>query len=408
LSKPVRVALRSRSRPEPEADTLSRRVGIIINGATGGLARHQHLAALLALRAEGGLVLSNGDRLVPELMLVGRNDERLRTVAAQINAERWTTDLDGALSDQEHDVFFDAAATAGRFSVVRRAIRSGKHVYCEKPVASTLQEATELVCAARDAGVKNGTVQDKIFLPGFRKLKMLRDSGFFGRVLEVRLEFGRWIFDGEQQRAQRPSWNYRKADGGGLILDMFPHWRYMIEHFAGKITAVNCTCRTHIARRRDEGGRPYAVDVEDSAFAHMELEGGAIATVNSSWCTRIRRDDIIVAQIDGTRGSAVATPHDCWTQSDVNTPSPVISVGSRQPQDFYAQWLAVPDNSEVTNSYRAGWELFLRHVADDEPFAFTLLEGAKGVQLAELSYRANAERRWIDVPALNVGAPATH
>jgi len=385
---------------------LSRRIGIIINGATGGLARHQHLAALLALRAEGGLVLADGDRLMPELTLVGRNEDRLAAVAAQIDAARWTTDLDGALSDPANDVFFDAAATAGRFAVVRNAIRAGKHVYCEKPVAGTLQDAMELVRAAQAAGVKSGTVQDKIFLPGFRKLRMLRDASFFGRILEVRLEFGRWIFDGEHQRAQRPSWNYRKADGGGLILDMFPHWRYMIEHLAGAITAVNCTCRTHIARRRDEGGRPYAVDVEDSAFAHVELEGGAIASVNSSWCTRVRRDDIIVVQVDGARGSAVATAHDCWTQSDVNTPSPTISVEARQPQNFYQQWLAVPDNSAVTNSYRAGWELFLRHVADDEPFPFTLLEGAKGVQLAELSYRANAERRWVNVPALNVDGPA--
>jgi predicted dehydrogenase len=386
--------------------SLTRRVGIIVNGATGGLARHQHLAALLAMRTEGGLTLSGGERLVPDLIFVGRDENRLRALAAETGVTRWTTDLDTALSDGTNEIFFDAAATAGRFSVVRRAIGAGKHIYCEKPVASSLKEAMELVRSARDGGVKNGTVQDKIFLPGFRKLKMLRESGFFGRMLEVRFEFGRWIFDGEHQRAQRPSWNYRKADGGGLILDMFPHWRYMIEHFAGAITAVNCTSRTHITRRRDESGRPYAVDVEDSAFAHMELEGGAIASVTSSWCTRIRRDDIIVVQIDGTRGSAVATPHDCWTQSDVNTPSPVISVNMPQPQDFHAQWLSVPDNNRTVNSYRAGWELFLRHVADDEPFPFTLLEGAKGVQLAELSYRSNAERRWMDVPALNANAPA--
>jgi predicted dehydrogenase len=388
--------------------SLLRRVRIIVNGATGGLARHQHLAALLALRAEGGLMLSGGDRLIPDLVLVGRNEDRLRTLAAEIAVDRWTTDLDTALADTANEIFFDAAATAGRFSAVRRAINSGKHIYCEKPVSGTLEEAMELVRSARDAGVKNGTVQDKLFLPGFRKLKMLREVGFFGRILEIRVEFGRWIFDGEHQRAQRPSWNYRKADGGGLILDMFPHWRYMIENFAGAITAVNCTCRTHVARRRDEGGRPYAVDVEDSAFAHLELEGGTVAAVNSSWCTRVRRDDVIVAQIDGTRGSAVATAHDCWTQSDVNTPSPVISVNTRQPQDFFSHWLSVPDNNSTGNSYRAGWELFLRHVADDEPFPFTLLEGAKGVQLAELSYRSNAERRWINVPTLNGNAPAVN
>jgi predicted dehydrogenase len=384
---------------------LPRHVGIIVNGATGGLARHQHLAALLALRAEGGLMLGSGERIVPAPILVGRNEERLRALADEIELP-WTTELDSALSDKGNEIFFDVAATGMRFDVLRRAIAAGKHIYCEKPVASTLVEAMELVRHARDAGVKNGTVQDKIFLPGFRKLRMLRESGFLGRTLEVRLEFGRWIFDGEHQRAQRPSWNYRKADGGGLILDMFPHWRYMIEHLAGNITAVSCTSRTHIARRHDESGRPYAVDVEDAAFAHVELEGGAIASVNSSWCTRIRRDDIIVIQLDGTRGSAVATAHDCWTQPDVNTPSPAISVNTRQPQDFYAQWLPLPDNAPVGNSYRAGWELFLRHVVEDEPFPFTLLEGAKGVQLAELSYRSNAERRWIEVPPLSANGRA--
>ncbi len=386
-----------------EAIALSdRRLGIIVNGATSGLARHQHLRALLALRAEGGLALKNGERIIPDPILVGRNEARLRALSAEIGIERWTTDLDAALSEKYDDIFFDVAATGGRFDIVCRAIAAGKHVYCEKPIASTLDQAMELVRRATEAGVKHGTVQDKIFLPGFRKLRMLRDSGFFGRLLEVRLEFGRWIFDGEHQDAQRPSWNYRKAEGGGLVLDMFPHWRYMIDHLADNITAVSCTCRTHIARRRDEARSPYVVDVEDSAFAQVELEGGAIASVNSSWCTRIRRDDIIVIQLDGTRGSAVATAHDCWTQTDVNTPSPLLSVDVRQPMDFYAHWLSVPDGAGRGNSYRAGWELFLRHVAEDAPFPFTLLEGAKGVQLAEASYRSNLERRWIEVPMLGV------
>ena len=243
-------------------------------------------------------------------------------------------------------------------------------------------------------------VQDKIFLPGFRKLRLLRTSGYFGRILEVRLEFGRWIFDGAAQPAQRPSWNYRKRDGGGLILDMFPHWRYLLDHLVGEVRAVNCTVRTHIDRRCDEQGRAFEVDVEDAAFAQLELEGGIIASVNSSWCTRIRRDGIINIQVDGTHGSAVASPNDCFTQHDATTPSPVISGGRRPAQSFFDQWQAMPDNEPYRNGYCAGWELFIRHVVAGDPFPSPFIEGAKGVQLAELSRRSHRERRWIEVPPL--------
>ncbi len=377
------------------------RVGIIVNGATSGLARNQHLRALLAIRAEGGLPLVNGERIMPDLILVARNPDTLRCLAEANGVARWTTDLDAALASPRDTIFFDVAATGPRFDAVRRALSAGKHVYCEKPIASTLAQALELVDLAGRAGVKHGTVQDKLFLPGFRKLRLVRDADFFGRILEVRIEFGRWIFDGEVQPVQRPSWNYRKRDGGGLVLDMFPHWRYLVDHLVGEITAVNCTCRTHIARRRDEGGQFYEVDVEDAAFAQLEVEGGILVSVNSSWCTRIRRDDVITIQVDGTRGSAFATPHDCLTQADANTPKPVLTVDTPQPMNFRDQWLPVPDNDPPSNGYRAGWELFLRHVVGDTPFPFSLLEGAKGVQLAELSYQSDRERRWIAVPRLH-------
>ena len=376
------------------------RIGIVLNGATSGLSRRQHLRALTAIRAEGGLPVNSTDRIIPDLILVGRNAEALRALAENNGNLRWTTDLDAALASKEDSIFFDVAATGARFDAVSRAIDAGKHIYCEKPIATSFEEALALARKAEAAGVCHGTVQDKLFLPGFRKLLMARNSGFFGRILEARLEFGRWIFDGEYQPAQRPSWNYRKRDGGGLVLDMFPHWRYMIDTLVGGVTAVNCTCRTHIPRRRDEAGRHYDVDVEDAAFAQLELEGGVLATVNSSWCTRIRRDDIIVIQIDGTDGSAVATAHDCFTQTAANTPNPVLSVDERQPQRFHEQWLAVPDNDQKLNSYRAGWHMFLKHVVAGQPFPFTLWEGVKGLQLVELAYRSSRERRWIDVPEI--------
>jgi predicted dehydrogenase len=376
------------------------RIGIIVNGATGGLATGQHLRGLLQIRKDGGLPLRNGVRLMPDPVLVGRNAGKLAQLCWSTGLERWTTDLDTALASRSETLFFDAGVTGQRVEAVSKAIAAGKHVYCEKPIAGSLEQALAIVREAEAAGIKHGTVQDKLFLPGFRKLALLKASNYFGRVLEVRLEFGRWIFDGTTQETQRPSWNYRKADGGGLILDMFPHWRYMIDHLVAPIRAVSATSRIQIRRRVNEEGHAYDVDVEDAVFAQLELEGGIIASVNSSWATRIRRDDVITLQIDGIRGSALAGPHDCWVQPDVSTPKPVLSVDARQPHSFFEHWLKMPDNPVTTNSYRSGWELFLRHVAEDGPFPSPLIEGAKGVQFAELAYQSHRERRWIDVPAL--------
>jgi predicted dehydrogenase len=377
-----------------------RRLGIIISGATGALVAAQHLPALLALRNEGGLALPDGSRLLPELLLLGRDDARLKQVAAKSGLDRWTTDIDAALSSAEHAVFFDAAATAGRYQRLTRAIAAGKHVYSEKPLAGTLDEALALTHAAAAAGVCHGAVQDKIFLPGFQKLKQLRELGVLGRILEVRIEFSRFVFDGEGRPAQRPSWNYRKRGGGGLILDMFPHWRYMIAQIAGDIRAVSAVATTHLPRRRDEQGQPYVADAEDAAFALLELEGGAIGSITSSWCSRIRRDDVITMQIDGTEASAVAGTHDCFVQSEANTPEKFFPLTGPQPHSFFDQWQKLPDGSPHPNSYRTGWESFLRHVAGAAPFPSPFIEGAKDVQLAEASYRSARERRWIDLPPL--------
>jgi predicted dehydrogenase len=380
-----------------------RRIGIILHGATGRMGTNQHLVrSLLAIRAEGGLPLASGDRLVPEPVLVGRTAARLQALAAMHGGLRWSTDLDACLGDRRNEIFFDCAGTAGRAALTRRAIAAGKHVYIEKPIAGTLEEAMDLARAARAAGVRNGVVQDKLFLPGLETLRRVRESGLLGRILSVRLEFGWWIFDGELYPAQRSSWNYRRKDGGGLILDMFPHWRYIIDRLFGEIRAVSCRRVTHVPQRRDESGRPYEVDVEDEAFATFELEGGVLAQVNSSWCTRIKRDDMMTIQVDGTGGSAAAGLHRCYIQPLVATPKPHWNVDAPQTMVFDEQWQELPDNATYRNSFRCGWELFLRHVAEDGPFPSPLLEGAKGVQLAELCYRSDRERRWVDVPALSL------
>lgn len=377
-----------------------RRLGIIVNGATGELARRQHLPALVAMREEGGLPLSNGDRVMPDVILLGRSAERLAPVAQATGFSRFTDDMGAALANAEDTLFFDVGATGGRVEVLKRAIAAGKHIYTDKPIAPDVPTAMALVAAADAAGVKHGTVQDKLFLPGFATLQSLIRSGRLGRLLEVRLEMGRWIWDGEVHPGQRPSWNYRKKDGGGLILDMFPHWRYMLDHLVGEVQAVSAVARTQIPRRRDERGEPYDVDVEDAVFAKLELAGGVMASVNCSWATRVRRDAGIQIQVDGTKGSAVGGPYECWIQEEAQTPVEAISAAIKMSRSFFDDWTPVPVPTGMVNSYRAGWEKFIRHLMEDAPFPYPLVEGAKGVQLAEAAYRSAAERRWVELPKL--------
>ncbi|MBV8504890.1 MAG: Gfo/Idh/MocA family oxidoreductase [Alphaproteobacteria bacterium] len=373
-----------------------RTIGVLIEGATGRLGTTQHLRSLMAIRSEGGLALANGDRLVPEPVLLGRNAAKLANLAAS-GGLKWSTDRDACLADPQIAIYFDASATGGRPARAAAALDSGKHVYVEKPLAEALADAVDLARRAERAGLKNGVVQDKLFLAGLAKLRKLYEIDFFGRVLSIRLDFGWWVFDGTLYPAQRPSWNYRKATGGGLILDMFAHWRYIFDRLLGDIKAVSCRATTALLERRDETGNPYPVDVEDTAFAIFELAGGVLAQVSSSWASRVKRDDLLQIQVDGTRGSAVCGLHRCFVQPLTATPKPFFDPERPQPMVFDEQWQEMPDVEPVRNGYRAGWELFLRHVTEDAPFPSPFLEGAKSVQLAEACHQSNRERRWIDL-----------
>ena len=381
-----------------------RRIGLIMHGVTGRMGMNQHLIrSIAAIREDGGVTLRNGDRLMPDPIIIGRNREKLDALAAQYGVERVGTDLDAALADPRDEIFFDAGTTQMRAGLLRRAIAAGKAVYCEKPTADNLQDALEVARLAKQAGVKNGAVQDKLFLPGLKKLKMAIDSGFLGKLLSVRGEFGYWVFEGDLQPTQRPSWNYKKAEGGGMILDMLPHWRYVLDNLFGETKAVSCIGATHITTRYDEEGNAYEADADDAAYATFELEGGVIAQINSSWATRVRRDDLVTFHADGTHGSAVAGLMKCWTQSRVNTPKPVWSPDTPQPIKFFETWEEIPDTENYPNGFRAQWELFLRHVAGEvREFPWSLLAAAKGVQLAEAALQSWAERRWIDLPNLEV------
>jgi len=379
------------------------KIGIIMNGVTGRMGTNQHLVrSILAIRAQGGLNIGGGDALYPEPILVGRNEAKLKALAEAHGLTRYSTDLSRCLANAEDTIYFDAQTTGRRADAVRAAIASGKHLYCEKPIATDVATSLELARLARQRGVKNGVVQDKLFLPGIRKLKRLIDAGFFGRILSVRGEFGYWVFEGDWQAAQRPSWNYRKEDDGGIIVDMFCHWRYVLDHTFGAIKTVQCLGATHIPERFDEDGKRYKCTAEDAAYGIFELEGDIVAQLNSSWAVRVYRDELVAFQVDGTEGSAIAGLRGCKTQHRVNTPKPTWNPDIENPFDFFADWQDVPDNEFFDNAFKVQWEMFLRHVVLNEPYKFDLFEGAKGVQLAELGLRSWAERRWLDVPALSL------
>lgn len=377
-----------------------RHIGIVMNGVTGRMGTHQHLVrSILAIRAEGGIV-GAGETLMPDPILVGRNPTKLRALAEAHDLDRWTTDLHEALAMPDAEVYFDALTTQERAAGVRAAIAAGKAVYCEKPLADDLATALDLARAARAAGVKHGVVQDKLFLPGMLKLARLVDSGFFGRILSLRGEFGYWVFEGDWQAGQRPSWNYRLADGGGIILDMFAHWEYVLGSLFGRVKGLTALGANHVPERVDERGERYRADADDAVYATFELDGGVIAQINTSWATRVYRDDLLALQVDGTHGSAVAGLREVRVQPRVTTPKPVWNPDLPSPIDYRDGWTLVPTNDPADNAFKAQWQRFLRHVAWDEPFPWDFLAGARGVQLAEAGLRSWRERRWVELEDL--------
>ncbi|NUW42739.1 Gfo/Idh/MocA family protein [Nonomuraea rhodomycinica] len=378
-----------------------RTIGVVMNGVTGRMGYRQHLVrSVLAINEQGGVTLSDGSRVKLRPVLVGRNAAKLAELAERHGIPDHTTELDAALADPDNLVYFDAQVTSARVKAVLKAIEAGKHIYAEKPTAESVEEAVALAEAATARGVKNGVVQDKLFLPGLLKLKRLIDGGFFGRILSVRGEFGYWVFEGDWQEAQRPSWNYRAEDGGGIVLDMFPHWHYVMENLFGKVRSVYAQAVTHVPRRVDEKGHPYQATADDAAYGVFELEGGVIAQINSSWTVRVNRDELVEFQVDGTEGSAVAGLRNCRVQHRAATPKPVWNPDLPVTARFRDGWQEVPDNAEFDNGFKIQWELFIRHVLEDAPFPYDFAAGARGVQLAELGLRSSAEGRRIEVPQL--------
>jgi predicted dehydrogenase len=376
-------------------------VGIVMNGVTGRMGLNQHLRrSICAIVEQGGVRVGESETIMPRALLVGRNAAKLEAISAECGGLPWTIDLDAALGNPEYSIYFDAQTTDRRADAIRQAIAAGKHVYCEKPVTDSLGAALDLWKLAEKAGVKHGVVQDKLWLPGLLKLETLKQAGFFGRILSVRGEFGYWVFEGDTVAPQRPSWNYRKEDGGGIIMDMLCHWRYVLDNLFGAVKAVCCLGATHIPTRWDEAGQPYRCTAEDAAYATFELEGGVVAHFNSSWCVRVRRDDLLTIQVEGTKGSAMAGLRHCWVQPYEETPRPVWNPDIESPLNYFDGWREVQERETFDNAFKRQWELFLRHVVKGDPFRWGLLEGAKGVQLAEKGLESWRRRAWVEVPEL--------
>ena len=376
-------------------------VGVIMNGVTGRMGTNQHLLrSMVEIIKQGGVKVGPGETIMPDPILIGRDVNKLEKLSSISGVKKFSTDLDKALADPNNVIYFDAQTTGRRAEAIQKAVKAGKHIYCEKPIAVDTKTALSLSALCEKAGVKNGVVQDKLWLPGILKIKRLIQQGFFGKILSVRGEFGYWVFEGDTIPAQRPSWNYRKEDDGGIIVDMLCHWRYVLDNVFGKVKAVSCLGATHIPERIDEQGKPYKCTADDAAYATFELENGIIAHFNSSWTVRVRRDDLLTLQVDGTKGSAVAGLRECYIQHYGNTPKPVWNPDIAQPINFFEGWSRVPDQETYDNAFKVQWELFLRHIVKDEPFPWDLRDGARGVQLAEKGLESWSKRCWVDIPAI--------
>jgi predicted dehydrogenase len=376
-------------------------VGIIMNGVTGRMGTNQHLLRSIAqIIKQGGVKIGSGETIIPDPVLVGRDENKLQKLSALSGVKKISTDLDQTLSDPHNIIYFDSQITGKRADGIRKAVKAGKHIYCEKPIAVDTKEAMELYQLCKNSGVKNGVVQDKLWLPGIIKLKRLIQQDFFGRILSVRGEFGYWVFEGDSIPAQRPSWNYRKEDDGGIIMDMLCHWRYLLDNVFGEVKAVSCLGATHIHERIDEHGNPYKCTADDAAYSTFQLKGGIVAHFNSSWATRVRRDDLLTLQVDGTKGSAVAGLRECYIQHYGNTPKPVWNPDIPQSINFFEGWAKLPDQETYDNAFKVQWELFLKHVVRNDPFPWDLNEGVKGVQLAEKGLESWNKKCWVNIPEI--------
>lgn len=374
-------------------------IGVILNGATGRMGYRQHLCrSILPIIEQGGVELSDGSHVQLDPILVGRHEAKLKEVSEKHGGLKYATDLNAVLADPAYRLYADFLVTSARAASIKKAIAAGKDIYTEKPIAESYADARELVELADAAGINTGVVHDKLFLPGLLKLKRLIVSGFFGRILSVRGEFGYWVFEGDWRESQRPSWNYKKEAGGGMISDMFPHWNYVIEGLFGKIKTVYAQAKTEIAERVDEQGRPYKATAEDAAYAIFELDNGITVQMNSSWNTRVYRNELLEFQIDGTKGSAVVGLFGAEIQVRDATPKAFWNPDVPDPHDYWSNWEEIDVDEEFENGFKAQWEEYIKSLAEGTPYPYDFASGARGVRLAEIGYESAQKQTKVRVP----------
>ena len=379
---------------------MNKTLGIILHGVTGRMGTNQHLIrSIKSIQNEGGIKLSDGNFLNLDVILSGRDKDKLSNLSKKHQISKWTTDLDKILQDSSYQVFFDSASTKMRAENITKAIKYNKHIYCEKPSAEKFQEAYDLFLLAEKKFVRHGVVQDKLFLPGLIKLKKLIQQNFFGKILSVKIDFGYWVFTGkdENQPSQRPSWNYRKEEGGSIIIDMMCHWQYIITHLFGEIEDFVCMGKNHISTRYDNNAKSYHANADDACYAIVNLKNGILVQINSDWCTRVRKDDLVTFKVDGELGSALATLSQCYLQPLDKTPRPIWNPDEKQKHNFFNDWELVFENETYENAFKTQWILFLKHIAEGSPWDYGLEKGAEAVRFAELALKSWKEKKWINL-----------
>ena len=382
----------------------TKRLGIIMHGVTGRMGYNQHLVRSICAIRDAGRRRACERRPRDARSDPGRpqRGEARRDRRSGTASRATTTDLDAALANTDDTVFFDAGSTQMRADLLSKAIDAGKDVYCEKPIADTLADAIKVAKLARSRGIKNGVVQDKLFLPGLRKMKLLKDAGFFGRMLSVRGEFGYWVFEGDLQPIQRPSWNYRKADGGGIILDMLCHWRYVLDNLFGEVKAVSCLGVTHIPRAHRRSGQALHGRCRRCRLCDVRARG-----------RRDRADQLVLVRarearrsrhLPGRRHARLGgrRPHALLHPASREHAASGLESGRAADDELQRAVGGSAGHQAYDNGFKLQWEDFIRHVVRGSALDVrSARKASRACSSPSSGCKSWAERRWLDVPDLS-------
>ena len=241
-----------------------------------------------------------------------------------------TTDFNALLEHPDIDVIHICTPNAQHYPQILGALRAGKHIYCDKPLALNVPQAKEIVELAKKSHGKHGMTFNYRYVPATMKAKELIDSGFLGEVLQFR---GAYLHAGYVDPSRPISWRMRKEiSGGGAIMDLGVHIFDLMRHLLGEFTSLNAMLTTKIEERPDGKGGTAKVDVDDLALVHARLASGAVGTLEASRLSTGKQDELRF-EIHGVRGAISFNLMDPnWLEIyDANLPSGPLG-GSRGPQ----------------------------------------------------------------------------